>query len=180
LLGATYWLNQQAQPDPTLPDGNTRHDPDAIVENFSALKLNKQGTPHFVMSATKMLHYPDDDSTILETPSLTLLTEDSPPLLATATTGSISGKGDEMFLKENVEVLRKAGNQHDQFKMQTEYLHIIPNQDLVSSNKAVTFTDPRTTVQALGMEMNNNTRQIKLLSHVKSKYVLPNRQTFSE
>jgi len=180
LLGATYWLNQQAQPDPTLPDGNTRHDPDSIVENFSALKLNKQGMPYFIMSAAKMLHYPDDDSTTLETPSMTLLAEDSPSLLATATTGSISRKGDEMFLQKNVEVLLEAENQHDQLKMQTEYLHIIPDQDLVSSNRAVTLTDPHTTVKALGMEMNNKTRQIKLLSQVKGKYVLPNKQTFTE
>jgi len=180
LLGATYWLNQQAQPDPALPDSSTRHDPDAIVENFSALKLNKQGTPYFIMSAAKMLHYPDDDSTILEIPRITLLAEDKPSLLATAVAGSISGKGDEMFLQKNVEVLREAGNQYDQLKMQTEYLHIIPDQDLVSSNSAVTITDPHTTVQAYGMEMNNKTRKIKLLSQVKSEYILPNKQTFTE
>ena len=180
LLGATYWLNQQAKPNPALPDGNTRHDPDSIVENFSALKLNKQGTPYFTMSATKMLHYPDDDSTILKAPRLTLLTENSPPLLATAETGSISGKGDEMFLRKKVEVVREAGDLHNHFKMQTEYLHVIPDQDLVHSNSAVTLTDPYTTVQAIGMEMNNKTRKIKLLSQVRSEYVLSTKQTFTE
>ncbi|MEO8332189.1 MAG: LPS export ABC transporter periplasmic protein LptC [Gallionella sp.] len=173
LLGATYWLDQQAQPEPVKPDGSTRHDPDAIVENFSAVKLGEQGTPHFVMSATKMLHYPDDDTTALEAPRLTLLSEASPPLVATAKNGSISGKGDEVFLQDNVEVIRGGSVQQDQLTLQTEYLHIIPDQDLASSNKAVTVTEAHSTVNAVGMELNNKTRTIKLLSKVRSEYVPP-------
>ena len=173
LLGATYWLNQQAQPEPVKPDGSTRHDPDSIVENFSAVKLNEQGTPYFIMSAAKMLHYPDDDSTALEAPRLNLLAEDSPPLLATAESGSISRRGDEMSLQGGVEVLRGAGVKQDQLKLQTEFLNIIPDQDFASSDRAVMITEANTTVNAIGLELNNKTRTIKLLSKVKSEYVPP-------
>jgi len=173
LLGATYWLNQQAQPEPVKPDGSTRHDPDSIVENFSAVKLNEQGTPYFIMSAAKMLHYPDDDSTALEAPRLNLLAEDSPPLLATAESGSISRKGDELLLQGGVEVLRVAGVEQDQLKLQTEFLSIIPDQNLASSDRAVTLTEAHTTVNAIGLELNNKTRTIKLLSKVRSEYVPP-------
>ncbi|MGC2047659.1 MAG: LPS export ABC transporter periplasmic protein LptC [Gallionella sp.] len=173
LLGATYWLNQQAQPDPVQPDGSSRHDPDTVVENFSAVKLNKHGTPYFIMSAARMQHYPDDDSTALEAPSLTLLAEDSPPLLATADSGSISRRGDEMSLQGGVKVLRGTGVNQDQLKLQTEFLNIIPDQDLASSDRAVTVTEANTTVNAIGIELNNKTRTIKLLSNVKSEYVPP-------
>lgn len=173
LLGATYWLNQQAQPEPVKPDGSTRHDPDSIVENFSAVKLNEQGTPYFIMSAAKMLHYPDDDSTALEAPRLTLLAEDSPPLLAKAESGSISRKGDELLLQGSVEVLRGAAEEQDQLKLQTESLNIIPDQDLASSDKAVTLTEANSTVNAIGLELNNKTRTIKLLSKVRSEYAPP-------
>jgi lipopolysaccharide export system protein LptC len=173
LLGATYWLNQQVQPEPAKPDSSRRHDPDSIVENFSAVKLNKQGTPYFIMSAAKMLHYPDDDSTALEAPRLTLLAEDSPPLLATAESGSISSKGDELSLQGGVEVLRGAAQEQDQLNLKTESLHIIPDQDLARSDMAVKLTEANTTVNAIGLELNNKTRTIKLLSRVKSEYVPP-------
>ena len=173
LLGATYWLNQQAQPEPVKPGGTTRHDPDSIVENFSAVKLNQQGTPYFIISAAKMLHYPDDDSTALEAPRLTLIAEDSPPLLATAESGSISKKGEEVLLQGGVEVLRNAGVQQDQLKLQTEILNIIPDQGLASSDRAVTLTESHTIVNAIGLELNNKLRTIKLLSKVKSEYVPP-------
>ena len=173
LLGATYWLNQQVQPEPARPAGSLRHDPDSIVENFSAIRLNEQGTPHFIMSAARMLHYPDDDSTVIEMPRITLLAEDRPPLFASARTGSISGKGEELFLEGDAEVLREAGVQQGQFALQTEYLHIIPDHDLVRSNRAVTFIEAHTTVNAVGMELNNKTRTIKLLSKVRSEHAPP-------
>jgi lipopolysaccharide export system protein LptC len=173
LLGATYWLNKQAQPEPVKPDSSLRHDPDTVVENFSAVKYNKQGTPYFIMSAARMLHYPDDDNALLESPRLTLLAEDSPPLLATAESGSIIRKGDELILQGGVEVLRGAGVKQDQLKLQTEFLNIIPEQDLASSDRAVKLTEAYTTVNAVGLELNNKTRTIKLLSKVTSEYVPP-------
>lgn len=173
LLGATYWLDQQVQPETAKLDSSMRHDPDSVVENFSAMKLNEQGTPHFIMSATRMLHYPDDDSTSLEVPRITLLADDRPTILATAKTGTISSKGDEYFLQGGVEMLREAVAQQDRLKLKTEYLHFIPDQDLVKSNLAVTLIEAHTTVNAVGMELNNRTRTIKLLSKVRSEYVPP-------
>lgn len=173
LLAATYWLNQQVQPEPAKPDSRARHDPDSIVENFSAIKLNEQGTPHLIMSAARMLHYPDDDSTVLEVPRITLLAADRPTILATAKTGTLSSKGDDMLLEGGVEVLREAGKQLDQLRLLTEHLRIIPDKDLVSSSRAVTLVEANTTVNAVGMELNNQTRTIKLLSKVRSEYVPP-------
>jgi len=180
LLGATYWLNQQAQPEPAKPDGSRRHDPDSIVENFSAVKLNKQGTPYFIMSAAKMLHYPDDGSTSLEAPRITMLTENSPPLLATSESGSISRKGDELFLQGGVEVLRDAAQEQGQLRLQTESLNIFPEQDMARSDKDVKLTEEHATVNAVGLELNNKIRTIKLLSRVKSEYVPPINKTSAE
>ena len=171
LLGATYWLNQQVLPEPAKPDGSKRHDPDAIVENFSATRLNEQGVPSFIMAATKMLHYPDDDSTTLEAPRITMLSVGQPAIHAIAKRGIISSKGDEVFLHDNVEVLREASAQQDELTLQTEYLHIIPDQNLANTDRAVTIVNAHNTVHATGMEMDNKTRTLKLLSQVRSKYV---------
>jgi lipopolysaccharide export system protein LptC len=175
LLGATYWLNQQVLPEPAKPDSSKRHDPDAIVENFSATKLNEQGVPSFIMAATKMLHYPDDDSTTLESPRITMLSAGQPAIHASAKRGTISSKGEEVFLHDDVEVLRETSAQRDQLTLQTEYLHIIPDQDLANTDRAVTIVDAHNIVHATGMEMDNKTRTLKLLSQVRSEHV-PNEQ----
>ena len=175
LLGATYWLNQQVLPEPTMSDSSKRHDPDAIVENFSATRLNEQGVPRFVMAASKLLHYPDDDSTAQEMPRIVMLSPGQPTINATARHGILSSKADEVFLHDAVEVLRAASARQDGMTLQTEYLHIIPDQNLADTDRAVTIVDARNIVHATGMEMDNKTRILKLLSQVKSEHV-PNKQ----
>jgi len=171
LLAASYWLNQQAQPDQIMPDGSKRHDPDAIVENFSATKLNSQGTPYFIMKAAKMSHYPDDDSAKLQAPRISLMTENNPPLLASSTVGTISNQGDEIFLQDGVDIRREAGEQREPLSLQTEYVLIKPDDGLMTTDAMVTLSKPNTTIQAHGMETNNKKRFITLFSQVRSKYV---------
>ena len=171
LLGATYWLNQQAKPEPAKPDSNKRHEPDAIVESFSATKLNEQGEPDFIIAAAKMLHYPDDDSTTLEAPHITIMFDEHPTIHAIAKHGIISSKGDEVFLQDEVEVMREASAKQDQLTLQTEYLHIIPEQNWADTDGTVTIVDAHNIVHATGMTMDNKTRTLKLLSQVRSEHV---------
>ncbi|OGS90499.1 MAG: LPS export ABC transporter periplasmic protein LptC [Gallionellales bacterium GWA2_60_18] len=171
LLGATYWLNQQVRPEPEKPDSSKRHDPDAIMENFSAVKLNEQGSPRFVMTAKKMSHYPDDDSTALETPRLATLSPDRPTIHTVAKRGIVSSKGDEIFLHDDVEVLREANAKQSELTLQTGYLHVIPDRDWAETDHPVTIVDARNTVHAVGLEMDNKARTLKLLAQVRSEHV---------
>ena len=170
-LGFTYWLNQVVQTEPDKRDTIKRHDPDAIIENFSAVKLDAQGVPHFIMAAKKMLHYPDDDSTTLEVPHLTSLSANRPAIHAIAKRGIISSKGDEVFLHEDVEVLREASASQNELRIHTEYLHFLPNKDLADTDRTVTIMEAHSTAQATGMQMDNRARTLKLLAQVKSEYV---------
>ena len=171
LLGVTYWLNQQVQQEAAKPDSGKRHDPDAIMENFSAVKMDQQGVPRFIMNAKKMLHYPDDDSTELDTPSLTTLSVERPPIHILAQRGLVSSKGDEVFLHDNVRGVREASGNSEELTLLTEYLHAIPDQDFANTDHAVTIVDANSTTHAIGLEMDNKARTIKLLAQVRSEYV---------
>jgi lipopolysaccharide export system protein LptC len=170
LLGFTYWLNEIVRPEPGKPDFSKRHDPDAIVENFSAVRLNEQGTPHFIMAAKKMLHYPDDDSTTLEAPHLTAVSAGRRAIHATAGRGIVSSKGDEVFLLESVEVLREASESQNELRIHTDYLRFIPDQERADTDRSVTILEGRSAVHATGLEMDNRARTLKLMSRVKSEY----------
>ncbi|MBI5429570.1 MAG: LPS export ABC transporter periplasmic protein LptC [Nitrosomonadales bacterium] len=171
LLGGTYWLNQQVQPDPGKPDSKKRHDPDAIVESFSAVQLNEQGLPRFTITAKTMRHFPDDDSTTLDTPRITILSPGQPAIHSVAKRGAISGNGDEVFMYDAVEVLRGASAQRDELRVHTEYLRIVPDRNLVSTDRDVSIVEGRNTLRATGLEIDNNAHTIKLLSSVRSEYV---------
>jgi lipopolysaccharide export system protein LptC len=50
LLAATYWLNKQVRP-PVASNANLRHDPDYVINNFTATTLYDQGKPRFTITA---------------------------------------------------------------------------------------------------------------------------------
>ena len=170
LLGATYWLNQQIKPLPNVPDGKKRHDPDFIINNLSATTLNEQGLPRFILSAKKMVHYPDNDSTHLDELHLSSLSPDAPPVYTTARQGEISSKGNEVFLHDEVRLVRAADTTQSEMNLTTTYLHAVPDLGLMETNQPLVMTDAHNTIQAVGMTFDNKARVIKLLAQVRSQH----------
>lgn len=171
LLGVTYWLNMQTRTEPPKARTDTRLSIDALMENFSATKMDAQGKPHFMVSAKQLHHYPEDDSTTLDEPVLTTLSNEGIAIHTTAKQGRIIGKGEEVVLNDQVEMLRDASAQQDKLTLQTEYLQMLPDQNLITTDRPVMLTDAHITVHAVGMEMDYKLRTFKLLSRVRSEYV---------
>lgn len=170
LLGATYWLNQQVQPLPPQPNDSKRHDPDYIINDLSVTTLDAHGKPHYLMDAEKMIHYPDDDSTQMVEPRLTSLYPDRPPVHVSARRGKLSSEGDQVFLYDDVKVVREASPTQSEMVFTTSYLHVLPNQDLADTDRPVTIVNDSTVVNGTGMKLNNRTGVAQLLAHVRSQH----------
>lgn len=173
LAGLTYWLNHAAQPHSGPGEARVRHDPDYIIENFSATRTGENGAPRYVLSARKMLHYPDDDSTHLDLPRFVHTEPDKPPLRINASRGVLSSNGENAFFMGDVRVVREANASQSEVVVSTTFLHLIPDQDIAKTDRPVTITDANTIINAIGLELNNETRIIKLLSQVKGHYQKP-------
>jgi lipopolysaccharide export system protein LptC len=170
LLGATYWLNKQVQPYIPHPDANKRHDPDLIVDNFYATTMNEHGTPRYILSARKLMHYPDDDSTHLDMPQLKNLYPDEPPIYTYAKKGEVSKKGDEVFLRDEVKLVRSAQGAQSEMTFATSYLHILPDRNLADTQAPVAMNDAHTSVAGVGMTFDYAARTANLLSQVRSQH----------
>ena len=173
LLAFVYWLDSQVQQEAVTADNNRRHDPDVIMGNFSAIKMDQQGVPRFLLSAQQLRHYPDNDSTEIELPRLTMLTAERPTVPMAGKRGVISSRGDEVIFQDNVSVVREAAGDQSALTLRTQYLRVLPDQDWANTDQAVTIVNANNTVHATGMEMDNKARTLKLLSHVRSEH-LPN------
>ena len=170
LLAATYWLNQQVQPLPPKPDSSKRHDPDFTISRLVATTLNEEGLPRFIMSAQKMVHYPDDDSTHLEEPQLSSLYTGRPAVYTSSRRGEVSSKGDEVFLRDEVKLIRAADASQSEMTITTSYLHIVPDRDWADTDRPITLMDAHNTISAVGLQFNNKARIVKLLAQVRSQH----------
>lgn len=170
LAGLTFWLDAVVRGGATTGKKHPRHDPDVMVENFTATRTGQDGMPRYILSAKKMLHYPDDDSTQLEQPRFVHLEPGKPQLRLESKRALVSSDGEHIYLMDDVRAVRDPVKGQSAISLATSRLHLIPDQDLAETDQPVTLANARTLVTAVGLELNNKTRVFKLLSRVKGRY----------
>ncbi len=173
LATMSFWLDRKVQPPAHRPDGSTRHDPDFIVEGFSAVKMNPDGTRRYALAAKRMVHFPDDNSTQLELPRLVYFDYQRAPVTIRSETAEAVQGGDDVFFRGDVQIIRSAYASNAELGVFTSFLHVIPDKDLAKTDKPVRMVEGNSTASSVGLEFNNVTREIKLLSEVKASYAIP-------
>ena len=169
LAALTLWLDQITQP--VEPDvGGSRDDPDYIVDSLTAVTLNQAGTASYSLSAEKMVHYPEGDTTLLTAPKFVSYEATRAPVTITAKEAVVSANGQHVYFQDNVRVTRAAHGTSSELVVRTAFLHVIPDEKRARTDRTVTITDASTTVTAEGFELDNETRVIKLLSNVRGTY----------
>lgn len=170
LVGFTFWLDRLAQPIPTDKAGASRHDPDYLVNGLSAMRMNESGVAGYTLAAAKMVHFPDDDTTLLTTPKFMSLQDAKAPITITANQAVVSSNGEDVYFQDDVRVIRAAFDDTSELLLRTEFLHVIPDDRVAKTDRPVTITDAATTVTAVGLELNSETRVLKLLANVRGTY----------
>ena len=173
VAATTVWLDQQVQPPERSRDGKARHDPDYVVENLAATRFGPDGLPRYSLSARHMVHYPDDDTTHLQAPKLVNFSGANATVTVTSKTAMVSSNGENAYLKDDVRLVRAAYAGQSELTMQTSYLHVIPDADIAKTDQPVRVSDARIVITAVGLEFNNQTRILKLLSNVRGRYEKP-------
>lgn len=169
LVALTFWLDNVAQPAPRGP-GASRHDPDYIVEKLTAMLMGESGTASYTLSAAKLLHYPDDDSTVLTAPKFVSHPATPNPVIITSSQAVVSANGAHVYFQDDVLVTRPATRDASELTARTDFLHVVPELSIAKTDRAVTITDAATKVTAVGLELNSETRILKLQSRVRGTY----------
>ena len=176
LLGAlaamTYWLNTQVRPSALASDGSSRHEPDLFGENFKAVSLDAEGNIRQALTATRAQHYPDDDTTAFEQANMVFTDPGKPRLDVTADHATLTGDHEHVYLREHAKVVRAPSDdeKHDgPIVVTSEYLDVMPKEDRVVTDKPVTITDPRGTVNATGLELDNKAKTVKFKSRLSGQ-----------
>jgi lipopolysaccharide export system protein LptC len=85
----------------------------------------------------------------------------------------LSNNGENAYFTGDVQVRRAAYADNAEMALYTSFLHAIPNEDLVKTDREVTMVSGNSTVKAVGLEFDNKKRELKLLSNVKGQLETP-------
>lgn len=170
----TFWINLTVEQQGPKIDGSNRHDPDYTMNNFVNTQTDTTGKLRYVLAAAEMVHYPDDDSTVLQRPRFTQYTVDKPYTRIEGLRGYVSSNGQLVTLVDNVKVTRQAFDGKGEMQIATEKLDILPNQDIAKTDAPVIITQaPKTVIHATGMIFDKKHQTMQLLKRVKVHYERP-------
>lgn len=169
LAGLTYWLDKAVQPPSGSIEKRVTHNPDFTAEKLVATRMDISGRVTDTLQATKMVHFPDDDSTELERPRFVSLARGA-PLTITAKQARVTSNGGDIYFRDEVRATRAAQGGGGTLVVTTDYLHVLPDDRIAKTDRRVTISDDRMRIEATGMELNSETRVVKLAGGVRGVY----------
>ncbi len=144
--------------------------PDSYMEVVTAMQYGANGKPTMQLITPKMVHYPENDSTDIFAPHVTIYRKSPQPWFIEANFAKTTDGVKEILFWSNVTIHHPSDIENPATSLQTEELTIFPDQQLARTDLAVTFIQPDTTVHAIGMLANLNDNTIKLLSQAQGEY----------
>lgn len=149
------------------------HEPDYFVEKLALTRLDKAGNPVFRMSAERMLHYPDDDSSEFERPVLVSLDPGKPLVTLRAERGRATSGGQQTHLYDAVQLTRAAQAGDPALRIDTDYVLLLPDENLARTDRPVHIAWGESTLTGVGMEFDNAARVLKVQSKVRGVWAAP-------
>jgi lipopolysaccharide export system protein LptC len=174
----TFWIYQTVEQQGPKIDGSNRHDPDYIMENFVTTQTDALGKLSYVLTAAKMVHFPDDDSTVLTQPTFTQYAENKPYTKIKGLRANVSSNGEEIEVIDDVVVVRQAFAGKGEMQVLTDQLTLYPSKDIAKTDRPVVIKQaPKTVIHATGMIYDKKKKTLQLFKRVNAHYEHPKRKT---
>jgi lipopolysaccharide export system protein LptC len=172
LTALSFWLDAVVRTaDPR--DAAVRHDPDFIVDNFTARQTGPEGLLVHTLHAQRMTHYLDDDTSHLEKPHLVHVTAKGLEVTAKADRAQLSGDGQSLQLSGNVRMTRAPVAGQSELVLLTESLLVNPDRNFARTDEPVVIRNATSRTDAVGLEFDYATRQLDLLRDVRTTWQSP-------
>ena len=171
---ASFWLYEvMRRATDTEAPGPERKEPDFYVEKFSYVKLSKTGAAQYHFAGERLTHNPQDDSYDIVKPVVSNISNAESPMTIRAERARVNSDNSQVHLYENVRMDRPASPTSEPVRVRTEYMLVLPDDDVMKTDKPVEITTDRAKLTGTGMIANNATREFNLTSNVHGTYQAP-------
>src|SRR5213075_616699 len=109
-----------------------------------------------------MVHYPDDDSALLETVKVEAYEPHQPRMMITADHGRLEQGGERVLIEGNVVIVRDADAKYDAARITTDKLLVLPDAGIARTQSEVTLENASGRAVAQGLEVDNRSRVMHL------------------
>jgi lipopolysaccharide export system protein LptC len=167
----SFWALEvlRRQTESTLP-AKPRPEIDFYVEKFNFVRMGKTGEARYNLTGTRMTHNPQDDSYLVQKPIMHSYGKDHPPMIGKSEYAIVRNDSSEIHMYDNVYIDRPASATKQEFQLESSYLLLLPDEDIVKTPKPVELRLGTSVLTGVGMFANNATGEFRLSSNVKGQY----------
>ncbi len=153
--------------------------PDYYSLGYYKKEMTEGGLVKNELTADKMIHYADDETTHLENPIMTLYNSenksedksDHPPWIIKAEGGILQSKKDLLLLTGQVLISKESTETHKPFMIRTSELQVTLSTNYAETNQWAEIIDTPNTTEGVGMEVTFVAPiKLKFLTNVKGRY----------
>ena len=173
LAALSFWLARSVDLPEGRHDGKQRHDPDAFIEDFQVRRMDESGALQYRLTAPRMQHFPDDDSSLLTQPRLEYYQAEKPSLTLSGKNGYVASKGETVFFWDDVMATRAATADRPEMVARMPDLTVQPDEGIAFTDSPVEIVQGRSWIKGVGMQLDNNNSVLVLKSRVTGTYYRP-------
>ncbi len=172
-LVSSWWLIRNSFTTDTAENINLPNTPDSYMVQAHYTHYNQQGQLLSSVSSPHLIHYPKQDTSILDKPRLEFHAANGQTWIITADHGVSKYGVKVVYLTDNVKVERIDKQTRKTMTMTTTALTAYPPQDYAETNEPVTIVQPGSVINSVGLTANLKTGDITLLSNAQGVYESP-------
>ncbi len=177
LAGGSFWVLEMTRRsgDETTP-ASARTEPDYFAENFRYTKLTTSGSADYMIEGEKLVHDPVSDHTDITQPFMRSYSGKRLPMSVRAERARINADHTEVRLFDHVVLERPQTKDQESLTVRSEFMLVLPEQDIVKSDRLVDITLGEARLSGTGMVADNAAHELKLLSRVSGSYPPPSKK----
>jgi len=172
-LGSFWLLEVMRRAINDVTPKAARTEPDFYVENFNYVKLSPSGQTQYHISGTRLTHNPQDDSYDIQHPVVSNIRPERTPMTMRSERAHVNSDNSEVRMYDNVHIDRPASAQSGHLHITSDYMLLLPDDEIMKTDKAVVITLDLSRLTGIGMFANNATREFSLASNVHGTYQAP-------
>jgi lipopolysaccharide export system protein LptC len=169
-LGSFWVLQSVMRSGNDIAAARANNKPDYYVEQFNYVKMSETGQPRYDITGQRMVHYPADDSFEVTLPVVTSLDKSKAPMTLRSKRAHIEDNNSKIHMYDDVHADRAAMGTAEDMHLKSEYLLLLPDDDIVKTDKPVVINMGQSVMTGTGMIINNATQEFQLLNDVRGTY----------
>lgn len=165
LVAGTWWAADYTQRSiPVEANRRLTHEPDSWSDRFIMLRTDPNGVAVNRMEGDHMLHFPDDDSYEVTRARAIGQRADMPITIGTSDIAIMDQDGRRVTMRGNAHLHRVPDAERAALDVTSEELILLPDDNRAYTDLPAKVVNGNSVMHGIGMQYDNNTRQLRVLS----------------